>query len=219
MSLTLNGFIKDFFDFERPIGEPGIISRRLDTATGSSFPSGHTQSTTSFWTSLALSFRRRVLWTTAAVLILGVGLSRLYLGVHYPKDVLAGVVLGLLGSLILWSLYRRWGNRRAFYLASAAVFIPALLFEHNPDFYKAFGLLLGVAAGFWLESRWVRFSLPTGTGRRVRRWAAGLLLLGIAAGFLKLLLPASTPFLVLRYSVIGFLAVGGCPWLLVKLRL
>lgn len=219
MSLVLNGFIKDFFDFERPIGKPGIISRRLDTATGSSFPSGHTQSTAAFWTSLALSFRRRALWAAAAVLIAGVGLSRLYLGVHYPKDVLAGLVLGLLSSLILWSLYRRWGGRISLYLVSAAVFLPALFFEHNADFYKAFGLLLGVTAGIYLERRWVRFSPPVGTGRRIRRWAAGLLGLGIAAGILKLLLSASTPFLVLRYSIIGFLAVGGCPWLLVKLRL
>ena len=42
-SVLVNGAIKDIFKAKRPIGEPGIRSLRVETATGYSFPSGHTQ--------------------------------------------------------------------------------------------------------------------------------------------------------------------------------
>ena len=48
-SVLVNGAIKDIFKAKRPIGEPGIRSLRVETATGYSFPSGHTQGTASFW--------------------------------------------------------------------------------------------------------------------------------------------------------------------------
>src|SRR5690554_3486361 len=43
-SYLLNNALKEFFSFERPIGEDGIRTLRPETATGKSFPSGHTQS-------------------------------------------------------------------------------------------------------------------------------------------------------------------------------
>jgi len=70
---------------------------------GFSFPSGHTTAITvvgvlSAWmlTRWVLSGRaaRAGVWTAAAILIVGVGSSRVYLGVHYPSDVLAGAALG-----------------------------------------------------------------------------------------------------------------------------
>jgi membrane-associated phospholipid phosphatase len=66
--------------------------------TSASFPSGHAFFAASFFGGLAVLVSARVrnpllqalIWTGAAVLILLVGLSRVYLGVHYPSDVLAG---------------------------------------------------------------------------------------------------------------------------------
>ena len=63
-----------------------------------SFPSGHALYSFCFYGVLAglLAYRIRslalriVVWTLAAVLILGIGLSRIYLGVHYPTDVVGG---------------------------------------------------------------------------------------------------------------------------------
>jgi undecaprenyl-diphosphatase len=68
---------------------------------GSSFPSGHTLSTTAFATALCLSMAR--IWprsryaaaALAALWVLLVGLSRLVLGVHWPTDVLAAICLGV----------------------------------------------------------------------------------------------------------------------------
>lgn len=69
-----------------------------------SFPSGHSLASFCFYAILAALATARienrrlkiVVWTIAAALILLIGLSRIYLGVHYPSDVLAGYAVGLI---------------------------------------------------------------------------------------------------------------------------
>lgn len=66
-----------------------------------SFPSGHSMSAVQVWGAIAAVLiamhpeRRRIYVTCALALILGIGLSRVYLGVHWPTDVLAGWAAGL----------------------------------------------------------------------------------------------------------------------------
>lgn len=74
-----------------------------------SFPSGHAVTAISFYGVLALlaarrleGWRRWVVAVAGAALILLVGFSRLYLGVHYPSDVLAGWSLGSAWALASW---------------------------------------------------------------------------------------------------------------------
>jgi membrane protein DedA with SNARE-associated domain/membrane-associated phospholipid phosphatase len=69
--------------------------------SGAAFPSGHATQSTAFYTMLAillaagLSVRRRaILWSAAALVVLIVGASRIYLGAHWLTDVLAGYALG-----------------------------------------------------------------------------------------------------------------------------
>src|SRR5689334_13264619 len=69
--------------------------------TGAAFPSGHTTQSTAFYTMLAivlgagLSARRRaILWSAAALVVLIIGASRIYLGAHWLTDVLGGYALG-----------------------------------------------------------------------------------------------------------------------------
>jgi undecaprenyl-diphosphatase len=79
------------------------IADRLVSAQGLSFPSGHSAQSVACYGALAwlvweLGWRRRarVLSVVAAALVVvGVGLSRVYLGVHWPSDVLSGWLLGL----------------------------------------------------------------------------------------------------------------------------
>jgi undecaprenyl-diphosphatase len=81
----------------------------LQAVTGSSFPSGHATQASAFWLSLVLVLRAtrvtpfalRVAGVLATALILGVAWSRVYLGVHYPSDVVAGVILG--SGWALWA--------------------------------------------------------------------------------------------------------------------
>jgi undecaprenyl-diphosphatase len=94
-SWLLNGIFKSFFRRKRPDlwASP---NRPMDY----SYPSGHAMSAISFYGLLAanlthcLNVPLGITATLAAVLSLGVGFSRIYLGVHWPTDVLSGWVAG-----------------------------------------------------------------------------------------------------------------------------
>lgn len=66
-----------------------LIARPVDF----SFPSGHTGA--SFAATAALFFARSLWWRPAVVIAFLIGYSRLYLYVHYPSDVLGGLILGV----------------------------------------------------------------------------------------------------------------------------
>jgi membrane protein DedA with SNARE-associated domain/membrane-associated phospholipid phosphatase len=81
---------------------------RLVEVTGSSFPSGHATQAAAFYgmVVLVLTVRRSVgmriaAWSAALVIVGVVGLSRVYLGVHWPSDVLGGYALGAMWIAVL----------------------------------------------------------------------------------------------------------------------
>jgi undecaprenyl-diphosphatase len=91
------------------------IGLHLVPASGFSFPSGHsTDSSATYW-ALALLFAatqssswlRACGYALAIVIIALIGASRVYLGVHYPVDVLAGWCCGLVWVLVCWLVTRR----------------------------------------------------------------------------------------------------------------
>lgn len=96
--LALNLVLKLFFDRPRP----HVIVWGTN-AVSSSFPSGHAMSATIVYSTVAylaarLAQRRWERWIVmclAAIVVVLISVSRLYLGVHYPSDVLAGAVVGL----------------------------------------------------------------------------------------------------------------------------
>ena len=96
--LALNSVLKLFFDRPRP----SVIVWGTD-AVSSSFPSGHAMSATIVYSTVAYlaarlyrhAWQRWITMFVAAVVIVLIAASRLYLGVHYPSDVVAGAVVGL----------------------------------------------------------------------------------------------------------------------------
>jgi undecaprenyl-diphosphatase len=86
--------------FHRPRPEATFFGSPMPRSF--SFPSGHSLHATAFFGTLALVAaghvrrreRRAALWCAAILLALGIGISRVYLGVHYPSDVLAGFASG-----------------------------------------------------------------------------------------------------------------------------
>ena len=105
-SYLLNEGLKAIFHRVRPEWEHWV------QATGYSFPSGHAMVSTAFYGMLAyLLFRimrahDRPTWyilPTAVIMIAAIGLSRVYLGVHYFTDVLAGFIAG--GVWLLACMY------------------------------------------------------------------------------------------------------------------
>jgi undecaprenyl-diphosphatase len=104
----LTSVLKELVDRLRPaLADPGIEAL-VPTPASASFPSGH--AATAFAAAIAVgAFHPRLRWPLFGLAAL-VGLSRIYLGVHYVLDVLAGAALGLaLGIVMVWATRRLLG--------------------------------------------------------------------------------------------------------------
>lgn len=109
-SAVLNALVKRTVQRARP-----VVADPVTTATGLSFPSGHAQSAVVTYATLLLLFWsamrsvwRRVAVTVAAVVVMGIGLSRVALSVHYVSDVFAGYVLGMAWVIATTALFNAW---------------------------------------------------------------------------------------------------------------
>jgi hypothetical protein len=107
-----------------------------------------------------------------------------------------------------------------------ALLLPPDRAGHYPNAFGAVvaGILLGAGLGSIFEGRYVRFRVQGSLGRRALRYLLGVGLIGlIYAGGGRL--PELEPWALeqalrlLRYALIGFVAVGLAPWLFVRLRL
>jgi membrane-associated phospholipid phosphatase len=104
ISATTNDAFKMAFQGPRPYWySRAIQAYAAETSFG--VPSGHAQTAASVWGMVAAGLKRTWAWIAAGLLVLLIGLSRLYLGVHFPHDVLAG---WLIGGLLLWLMLRLW---------------------------------------------------------------------------------------------------------------
>lgn len=97
-----NGLLKWAFHAPRPYWVDARV-RALVAETSYGLPSGHAQVATAIWGFLARAAGRRSAWVAAVLLVLGISVSRPYLGVHFPHDVAAGWVAGaLVLAAYLW---------------------------------------------------------------------------------------------------------------------
>ncbi len=96
--VVCNMFLKPLIGRTRPFVLDPYVYMLISPPTDGSFPSGHTYSTFAWATALFL--HKRIWGLLALFVAFGVGLSRLYLFVHYPSDVAAGAVLGILTAVI-----------------------------------------------------------------------------------------------------------------------
>lgn len=99
-ALITNLWLKPWVARPRPYTNEGSIFEQIWMALGAhtesdkSFPSGHTTAAFSAMTAVFLVGNKRISWLAFLFGIL-MGISRIYLGVHYPSDVLGGILVGL----------------------------------------------------------------------------------------------------------------------------
>ena len=111
---ALNEVVKALVHRARP-----VVADPIAHAAGLSFPSGHSQSAVVgysvllllSWTGLRPVWRR-VAAAAAVLMVLGIGLSRVALSVHYVSDVLAGYTLGAAWVLVMTAVFRVWRRER-----------------------------------------------------------------------------------------------------------
>ena len=104
LSTSVNDALKMTFHGPRPYWySTDVIGYANETSFG--VPSGHAQIAVGVWGMLAACLRKWWGWLIAILIILLIGISRLYLGVHFPHDVFLG---WLIGALLLWLVLRFW---------------------------------------------------------------------------------------------------------------
>jgi membrane-associated phospholipid phosphatase len=221
-STVLNPTLKDVFAIERPIGVSGIESLRVETAAGYSFPSGHTQGATSFWFAAALGIRRWWIAILATVMIFLVALSRLYLGVHWFTDVVAGIIFGLIWVYLVDRLYcycERENKLALLWIVILPFVVAYLLFPDNKPLIVSFGASIGFLAGVQLEHKYLNFNVQGLLWQKLTRFVLGVaVLIALKAG-LKPLLPFSEHISdLIRYGCIGFWITAGAPWLFQRIK-
>lgn len=169
-SLLANRIFKEMFHTARPFQlDPRVSSAMAEqTARGGGFPSGHSQNAATFYLAYAFHDRRRWLWATAVLIVIAVGVSRLYLGVHMPQDVAGGFVLGAIFAWGAggWTGPRGW--RRSWEpLIAAVTLVLAFAVGAEPG---ACGLLAGCVV-----------ARPAFTPPRTARGRIGIVLGGLLA--------------------------------------
>ena len=220
-SVLIMGILKAVVRAPRPfVVLEEIAGKRMETATGYSFPSGHTTTAASFYTSIALLLKKRICSIIAAIMIVLVGVSRLYLGVHWPNDVFAGLLIGVSISFLLyrWSLQLfedrmrlvrfsiRYGLIATFVSLILSVLLNMELVDPVAfnDLMKTLALAGAGLLGFGFEEQIVRYRVEASLTKKILRYLLGMgVVIAIIAS--KALFPPSIYAIssFIRYSLVG----------------
>jgi len=231
VSVYFNNLLKQLFQQPRPFDL--LPEVQFSYAEGFGFPSGHAQSSILVWCSIAYQSHQRIIWYLAIFLSFLVGFSRIYLGVHFPHDVVGGWIAGG----FIFYLYHFYVMQRVesikkftidfktklFYISLLPVIM--LLIPASDDMISVVATLTGVGWGLVINARFVHFQGAHGTlWQRIARLLIGILGIFILYFGLKLFFPqlgqtAYQIFRFIRYSILGLWIGAGAPWLFVKLQL
>lgn len=229
ISAYLNTIAKVLLDQPRPFQyDPRV--KALVPASGGGLPSGHTQGAVVVWGYLAAWVRQAWMWGLAGFLMIGIPISRLYLGVHFPTDLIGGYILGA----VLLVVYLQFASKAEAWLVQkgiawqliVATFLPIVFILISlagaVNSLNAAGILLGFAPGIILERRWIKFCSGGSLVRRLLRFVVGLIVIFVIWMGLKMAFSGWEPaslYRVVRYALVGLWGGFGAPWLFVRLKL
>ncbi|HMB23192.1 MAG: phosphatase PAP2 family protein [Chloroflexota bacterium] len=200
-SSYFNGLFKGIFQGPRPYWlDASLLKGSPSDSFG--FPSGHAQAVTAMWGYVALRLRHWWGWAAALFMIVMVSLSRVYLGKHFPTDVLAGALVGAVLIAVYvavqprghaWLANRGLGAQLGWVIVAAAVALLGQtlivgshqagydlslylsgLGEAKENMITMSGALVGAGVGLVLERRYVRFSVSGSLWQRLARAVIGM---------------------------------------------
>jgi len=228
LSLYLNFGLKDILQQPRPFDiDPGV---QLTDAQGYGLPSGHAQSGVAVWGFIAAWINKTWFRMVAILLVILIGFSRIFLGVHFPTDVLAGWVIGVI-ILGVYLTARPVLERKLLELSLSmqmlvALVLPLVLMSIYLSKGTIFpmAILAGTGVGLTLTRRYVSFVVTGPWWQRTLRFLTGgsvvfALYLGTRVAFSN---EESVLYLVLGYLGYGLIGVWisfGAPLLFRLLKL
>lgn len=228
-SLSVNGIVKNFAKIPRPFTK-GISCVRLDTATGYAFPSGHTQGFATWSSFFAVKFKKAWFSILVGALITAVAISRLYLGAHYPSDVIVGVALGVGLSVLGNYLFERVEDVKKLYLGAFLILAPFIIYflcVADPlfaDLFKTFGMVGGMLAISFLDEKTKPLSYDVAWWKKLIRIVIGVVLAVALKEVIKLVnvfdvMQISLLIDALRYFIVVMTVGYLCPLLFQKIKI
>ena len=237
-NLGTNQLLKNIFKIPRPwVKNPEltIVESAREAATGYSFPSGHTQSSVGTFGSIFYSFKNTAVRIVSAAVCILVPLSRMYLGVHTPADVMVSIVIALFLIFTVHPIINKIYETKhgmyvlgAIFITISALFLVWVLcfpFPENMDPHnyesgvKNAYMMLGVSCAFpivyFLDSKVTKFETSAPFAVQAVKFILGLILALALLEGLKLVFPSSGnlygTFRALRYFLVFVIAGGIYP--------
>ena len=249
LSAWINSIIKYTFKQPRPYNFDPSLGLAYEPTYGA--PSGHAQFSLCFWVPVAAWLaggkprRRRIfVWAAAILFLLLIGFTRLYLGVHFPTDLLAGWGLGAIILLLMYVLSPLFikhfnGQTRAQnILAAIAALVMIILYPSDRSLPAVF---LGFCLGYNIMRKKYPFSTQSEIAEKklfimFSRCLIGFAGLVVIYVVLRLLFPGeaslysyipiwgeASPFYKLgrfiRYGMVGLWASAGAPMVFQRMGL
>jgi len=135
----INLSLKNIFKMPRPTNPKINIS-------GYSFPSGHAESSTTFWSSVYLLYPRNAVLLSSIILSIVISVSRVALNVHYPRDIIFGGLVGILTALSFIYMLNRFRNKSMYiilHITLSIIMIFTYYLYNDLMLLKFSGFLLG----------------------------------------------------------------------------
>ncbi len=213
-SFYTNFTLKEVFAMPRPVHPELII---MEQPEGLAFPSGHAQSSATFWVYLGLWLRKVFLWIPIAILVILNSLSRLYLGIHLLQDVVAGAILGIVFAVTFFLLFRALErstfNFPLFFRCTAGAIVGIIMYAFALDdlAVRMSGCMAATLVGFPLQKRYFPFSLPQKWQKKIPFFLGGLATVVLLHLTMRTVMGRSDPFIMIRYFILIMWVVLGVP--------
>ena len=214
LGTLINQVLKLSFRIPRPwVKDPNftIVESAREAATGYSFPSGHTQSSVGTFGSICYSFKNKIVRIVTLLLCILIPLSRMYLGVHTPADVIVSIIVAVVLIFTVHPILDKiYGTKYGMYAASAVfialsiafmIFVLAFPFPDNMDPHnyqsgvKNAYMMIGVSCAFpivyFVDSRFSRFETAAPIAVQIVKYVLGLVIALALLEGLKLVFPSS----------------------------
>lgn len=191
-SCYINDLFKLIFSRPRPyqviVPTKPQISCALEPLSSYGLPSGHTQSTTSFFLAASLWFKKNYLWAISILLILLVPLSRLIHRMHYPQDIVVGYLLAFIVVFAAYFArplvvkgYKKFGKKivmPALIIICGFIFLSAFLVRgetwRKETIFELATLFCVGLLGYIIEHYFIKFSSSGSLLKRIVRVILGL---------------------------------------------
>lgn len=228
LSVYVNSGVKEIFQQPRPFDILPEIQKVQ--ASGYGFPSGHAQSSLVVWGSIAYWKKQTWIRNLSILLILLIAFSRIYLGVHFPTDILGGWLFGglilILSSFIFLKIKLDFIQCNMIFKIIGVTLFPVILLQiqSSPDIISSVAALTGVGYGLLLFHSFIGEIRPGNWLKRLFSFLVGIIGIGILYLGLKLILPSEgQSFYQLsrfsRYLLLGIWISFGAPWLFIQMGL